>query len=321
MQRYGIPESGVVVLDVNTGKTLAYASYVNKGQPFDVNARAEAPAASVFKMVTGAALVESAGLNAESEQCYHGGRSRIIPDELRDDPKRDKWCATLATAMGQSINVVFGRLSQKYLTPSKLTAMGGALGFGASVPFAGQNEATKIDIPAEPLEFARASAGFWHTSLSPLAAAVLAQTIANDGVALEPRIVSAVISGKDRIWEDDGDAVVLRRAVKSSTANEVTKMMVQTVANGSAFKSFHDPSGKAYIPGVQIAGKTGTLTRAKENRFYTWFVGFAPAQKPEVAIAALVVNTPTWRIRAPALARDVLRVYFANKGLAGVTRP
>ena len=56
MQRYRVPEAGVVVLSVKTGKVLAYASYVNQGTPFDVNARAEAPAASVFKVVTGAAL-------------------------------------------------------------------------------------------------------------------------------------------------------------------------------------------------------------------------------------------------------------------------
>jgi hypothetical protein len=47
----------------------------------------------VFKVVTGAALVEEAGLNARTEQCYRGGKSRIQQDELRDDPKRDKWCA------------------------------------------------------------------------------------------------------------------------------------------------------------------------------------------------------------------------------------
>src|SRR5689334_7787245 len=82
MAKYRIPEGGVVVMDVKTGKLLAYASYVNQGEAFDVNARAEAPAASVFKVITGSALVEKAGLTSETEQCYHGGKSRILPDEL-----------------------------------------------------------------------------------------------------------------------------------------------------------------------------------------------------------------------------------------------
>ena len=55
MQKYRMPESGVVVMDVKTGKLLAYASYVNQGEAFDVNVRAEAPAASVFKVITGSA--------------------------------------------------------------------------------------------------------------------------------------------------------------------------------------------------------------------------------------------------------------------------
>jgi penicillin-binding protein A len=321
MRRYRVPEGSVVLMDVKSGNVLAYASHVNDGEKIDLNLRAEAPAASIFKIVTGAALVEKGGLSSATEQCYHGGRSRILADELRDDPHRDKWCATLGTAMGRSLNVVFGRLAQKHLNPEDLTAMGGALGFGAPVPFPVSNEPSQIDIPEEPLEFARTAAGFWNTSLSPLAGAVLAQTVANGGVALEPRIVRSVHRDNERIWAWDSEPRVLRRAIKPSTAREVTKMMVQTVASGSAFKSFHDDAGRPFLPGMQIAGKTGTLTRYKQERHYTWFVGFAPADKPEVAISALVVNTPSWRIKGPHLARDVLRAYFANKGSRGVTAP
>src|SRR5262245_2923700 len=57
METYRLPESGVVMMEVKTGRVLAYASYVAQNEKFDVNARAGAPAASVFKMVTGASLV------------------------------------------------------------------------------------------------------------------------------------------------------------------------------------------------------------------------------------------------------------------------
>jgi cell division protein FtsI/penicillin-binding protein 2 len=320
MAKYRLPEGGVVVMDVKTGKLLAYASYVNEGEAFDVNVRAGAPAASVFKVITGAALVEKGGLNSESEQCYHGGKSRILPDELIEDPRRDKWCATLSIAMGRSLNVVFGRLAQKHLTPEDVAQMGGAFGFGASIPFVVPNEPPKIEIPQEPFEFARASAGFWHTTLSPLLGASIAQTVANGGVTLEPRIVQAVARGGEELWREEREPRVLRRAIKAETAAQVSRMMRETVANGSAFKSFHDAKGKPYLPGVAVAGKTGTLTDYKLNRFYTWFVGFAPAEAPEVAISTLVVNTPSWRIKAPQLAREVLRTYFDKKGTSEPTR-
>lgn len=321
METYRIPRAGVVLMEVKTGRILAYASYVAEGEKVDVNVRAEAPAASVFKVVTGAALVEKAGLGAETEQCYHGGKSRIQADELEDNPRRDKWCATLGIAMGRSINVVFARLAQKHITPEDLTAVGGAFGFGAPVPFVVENQAPEIKLPADPLEFARSAAGFWHTTLSPLAGAAMAQTVANGGVTLEPRIVQSIMRDKDVLWQEDRAPRVVRRAVKPETAAELTRMMKQTVDNGSAFKSFHDSAGKAYLPDIPVAGKTGTLGEPDGSKLYTWFVGFAPANAPEVAVSTLVVNTPSWQIKAPQLARDALRAYFAKQGKKGVTAP
>lgn len=320
LRRYQIPEAGVVMMDVHTGKLLVYSSYVNKGDPFDVNARAEAPAASVFKVVTGSALVEKAGLNAASEQCYHGGKSSVTSEELEDNPEKDKWCASLAAAMGRSLNVVFARLAKKHLSVEQLTETAGAFGFGMPVPFDAINEPARIRLPEEPNEFARSAAGFWHTTLSPLAGTVLAQTIANSGLALRPRIVESVVDAEgETVFEAPSEASVLRRAVAPETATEVTRMMVQTTLNGSAHKAFFDAKGRPFIPGVTVAGKTGTLSRHQENRHYTWFIGFAPADKPKVAIAALAVNTPTWRIKGPDIAREVLQRYFEkqqNLGLA-----
>jgi cell division protein FtsI/penicillin-binding protein 2 len=215
--------------------------------------------------------------------------------------------------MGRSLNTVFARLARKHLTPEDLTQAGGALGFGAPVPFVVPNQAPRISIPDEPLAFARTAAGFWNTTLSPLAAASLAQTVANGGVALKPRIVRAIYRGTELEWTDRRPPRVLRRAIKRETAHELSRMMSQTVSKGTARKDFYDQQGHPYLPDVTVAGKTGTLTDHDSGRHYTWFVGFAPADKPEVALSALVVNTPAWRIKAPLLVRQVLRSYFARK--------
>jgi cell division protein FtsI/penicillin-binding protein 2 len=235
--------------------------------------------------------------------------------ELKDDPERDKWCATLGIAMGRSLNVVFGRLAQKHLTPEDLTKMGGAFGFGSPVPFEVKNEAPLIDIPAEPVEFARTAAGFWNTTLSPLAAASVAQTIASGGHTLKPFIVRSVSSGQDVVYQAPTGPTVVRRAIEQKTAGEVTRMMLHTVESGSAYSTFHDKRGRSFLPGIDVAAKTGTLTREKENRHYTWLVAFAPAKDPEIAVAALVVNSPEWRIKGPHLALEVLRTYFAEHPL------
>ena len=321
ISRYRLPQAGLLLMDVKTGRLLVYASGVNGEEPYDVNTRALPPAASVFKVVTGAALVERAGLNASTEQCYHGGKSRISPEELQDNPSKDHWCVTLGQAMGRSINVVFGRLAQKYLTPEDLERMGGAFGFGAPIPFAVKNEASKLKIPDNKIDFARTAAGFWNTTMSPLAAVSLGQTLAARGVAFEPRIVDRVFENGRVIWQDDEKPVVLRRAVKAETAAELTRMMLETVENGSARAAFRDAKGDSYLPGISVAGKTGTLSDNETSHHYTWFVGFAPADQPEIAVAALVVNNPTWHIKAPLLARNMLRAYFAKTGRKGVSMP
>ncbi len=319
--RYRMPEVGLLMMDVRTGRLLVYASGVTGSDPFDVNIRAEPPAASVFKVVTGAALVELAGLRATTEQCYHGGKSRISAEELEDNPARDKWCSTLAQAMGRSINVVFGRLAQKHLKPEDLERMGGAFGFGSPVPFAVKNDAPRLKVPENSIDFARTAAGFWNTTLSPLAAVCLGQTIASRGVSLEPVIVDRVLERGHVVWQYDAKPTVLRHAVKPETANELVRMMSETVENGSARAAFHDSKGEPYLPGIGVAGKTGTLSDNEANRHYTWFVGFAPTDQPEIAVAALVVNNPTWQIKAPLMARNLLRSYFAKAGRKGVTMP
>lgn len=321
LRKYQAPEAAVVAIAPKTGDVLAYASLKTNGPPSDLNVQALAPAASVFKLVTSAALVEKAGLTRLTEQCYRGGKSKISADELKDDAKRDKWCANLGIALGRSLNVVFGRLAQKHLTPEDLLEYGGAFGFGTKIPFPVDNQAPTIEIPEQPVEFARTAAGFWNTSLSPLAAAVMTQTVAHQGITLKPRIVRSVLEGKEPIWTMPEEPVVLRRALKKETAEELTKMMLLTVSDGSAHKVFHDRRGRPFLPNIPVAGKTGTLSEEKANRHYTWLVAFAPADAPEIAVAALVVNTPEWNIKGPHLARDVLRAYFASKGRPGVSAP
>ncbi|HMI94567.1 MAG TPA: penicillin-binding transpeptidase domain-containing protein, partial [Polyangiales bacterium] len=75
---------------------------------------------------------------------------------------------------------------------------------------------------------------------------------------------------------------------------------------------FHDPRGRPFLPGISVAGKTGSLSSDQPYRAYSWWIGFAPEDAPRVAVAALVVNTPKWRIKASYVAREALRYYLAS---------
>ena len=324
MSAHHLPEGAIVLMDVASGRLLVYASHVEKGPPRDLCAEATAPSASVFKIVTASALVEDAHLGADAKQCYSGGENRINSIDLVDDPQRDRWCTTLAGALGRSINTVFARLASRHLTPGQLEAMARRFGYGEPFSFDVPVQPSGLRIPSEPLEFARTAAGFWNTTLSPLEAAEMSAIVARDGEAVRPSVVDRLVVGGTVAWSA-ADGAPTRRVVSRETAAQLAAMMEHTVGEGTSWRAFHDGKGGAFLPGIPVAGKTGTLTDAETQRYYTWFTGYAPSHPQpgvrQVAVAVLVVNGPTWQVKANVVGRDLLRAYFAARGVSGVTRP
>jgi cell division protein FtsI/penicillin-binding protein 2 len=320
-----LPEAAIVLMDVDSGHLLVYASHIEGMPARDLCAEATAPSASVFKIVTAAALVEDAHLSPEMKQCYSGGEQRIAPADLAPDPRRDKWCGTLAGAMGRSVNAVFARLANEHLSGEQLEAMARRFGYGESPSFDVPVQPSALNVPKDPLEFARTAAGFWNTTLSPLEAAKISAIVARGGESVRPSIVDKIVTASGAVAWSAPAASPSRRAIALDTADKLASMMQHTVSEGTSFRAFHDAHGLTFLPGIAVAGKTGTLTDGAAHRYYTWFTGFAPAKgTPEVrrvALAVLVVNGPTWQVKANVLARDMLRAYFASRDVRGVTRP
>ncbi len=308
---YDVPFGGVVAVEPATGRLLAYVSH-SSAEPGvrDQVLDASAPSASVFKVITSAALLDH-GVGPNTTTCYHGGASALTAGELSDNPRLDSACISLSSALGSSVNVVFGKLALKHLDAQRLTRYASAFGFGQTLPFDAPTEPSRLDVPVEPVEFARTAAGFWHTHMSPLHAAMIVSTIANQGRMMRPYII-------DRIVDAKGDAVsqtepeLHRSVIERRTAEQVGQMMRTTITQGTARKTFYDHRGHPFLPGIDVAGKTGTLSKERPYRGYTWWVGFAPVDKPRIAIAALVVNSPKWRIKAGFVAREALHYYLID---------
>ncbi|HEX6240869.1 MAG TPA: penicillin-binding transpeptidase domain-containing protein, partial [Polyangiales bacterium] len=104
-----------------------------------------------------------------------------------------------------------------------------------------------------------------------------------------------------------------RSVLERRTAEQIARMMRLTVTTGTAKKFFFDDHGNPFLPGVEVAAKTGTLSKERPYRGYTWWIGFAPAAAPKIAVAALVVNSPKWRIKAGYVGREALRHYLFTK--------
>lgn len=313
LDRYDVPWAAVVAIEPTTGRVLAYVSHSSANPDAgDLVLDATPPTASVFKVITGAALVE-AGVSPEERVCYHGGYSRLGSADIVDDPARDRICNTLSDAMGGSINAIFAKLALRRLEPATLERYAAAFGFGHSLPFDVPTRPSPAEIPADDtLEFARTAAGFWHVHMSPLHGGLIAATIAADGRMPRAAIIERIVDpGGATLYQHEPST--FRSVIGRSTADVVTRMMERTVTSGTSRRAFHDPSGRPFLPGIAVAGKTGTLSAQTPYRGYTWWVGFAPANRPTIAVAALVVNTPRWRIKASLVAREALRYYLVER--------
>jgi membrane peptidoglycan carboxypeptidase len=162
------------------------------------------------------------------------------------------------------------------------------------------------------MERAKVAAGFWNVDLSPVHGAILASIFARGGVYQPPHIIAQVLGpdGSDLTPSPPDTQRVLNRDVAAA----VGEMMVATTEHGTARKSFVDAQGNPYVPGASVAGKTGSLTGKRAPALnYNWFIGFAPADHPEIAFAVLLANEPKWRIKAHYAARRLVQIYLERR--------
>ena len=286
---YQVPEGAIVVMDPKTGEIIAAAGY-RRGNDRHVALEPNYLAASTFKVITASALLDR-GLPMHKPICYHGGRRDVSLRQLEDNPRWDKACADLSRALAFSLNVPMAKWTHRLLSQMQLSARARRFGFSAPYSADARRCYGRADIPAGGLALAETGAGFGEVRMSAWHGALIASIVAQRGML--PLIVSG---GKET------------RVLPSAATEKLAQAMAQTVNAGTAFRSFRERRRYA-LKQYRAAGKTGTLTEGLgENwRETTWFIGFAPVDKPRVAVAAVIVNDPKWRIRAPYVGREALR--------------
>ena len=295
LKSYGVPYGAIAAIEPATGRVLALAEYRHdapgmRGLPV----KAVFPAASVFKTVTGAALL-SEGVSPDESVCFHGGKRRLDPKLLEDGP-HDGRCASFATAMGHSLNVIFGKLAKKNLDARLLRSWAEKFGFNTPFSFDEPMDVSVARIPEATFDMAKAAAGFGEVFLSPLHGAVLAGAIGNHGVMVPPVLFEGETGEPKRIMDDE-------------VAATLGDMLELSVTEGTASRAFRE-RGRYVLGPNRAAGKTGSICDKKPFRDFTWFVGWAPREAPKIAVAAVVVNSALWRVRAPYLGREALRMYL-----------
>ena len=199
--------------------------------------------------------------------------------------------------------------------------MAGKLGINGEVPIDVQVGEGSCQVPSGKEGLARAAAGFGRGKLTPLEAAYMMTVIARDGRRPPIRLIDHLLEPNGSRKAVSDPPVTVSRAMSSATASQLRRMLQVTVREGTAAKAFRDKRGNRYLGAHGGGGKTGTLSRGKPARLFSWYAGYAPSNKPRVAVAVMLANELRWWRKGNEVARDVLRAYFARKNFRGITHP
>jgi peptidoglycan glycosyltransferase len=264
---------------------------------YDRATQGQYPPGSTFKVVTAAAGLESGKITPETTIDAPG----VIIDEgheLRNDFSKDWGEISLDTALTNSVNTWFGQLGQQ-VGQDQLFATMEKFGFNSTPP---------IDLPSDqvepsgvfsegtllhrndPVDLARVAIGQERLLATPLQIAMVAAAVANKGKLMKPQIWNRVVDPDGRTVKHL-DPSEYSQAVSAKTAEELTTAMEGVVREGTGTN--------AAVSGATVAGKTGTAETpgnkacgGGEEENQAWFMGFAPAEDPKIAIAVSVECTP-----------------------------
>lgn len=321
----------IVALDPRSGAVLAWAS----APTFDntnIQAAIEAANASggadtsmydratlalytpgsTFKVLTLASALEN-GLATLDTTYDSPGRMEIGGADVVSIGERDHGKISLAKAFALSSNTVFGQVADG-LGAEKLVATARAFGYGQQLGLDFTTAASVMPNPEEMTEWELAWAGAGqpvgqgHTpgpQATVMQNALMAATIANNGIAMNPYVVSQILAPDGTVLKTTHGRS-LGQAVSSGTAEQVKQAMLDVVQNGTG--------SAAAIAGVKVAGKTGTAETNNANANST-FVGFAPYDTPTVAIAVVIEQNAKGEESAAAIGGQVLRAALATQGL------
>lgn len=321
----------IVALDPRSGAVLAWAS----APTFDntnIQAAIEAANASggadtsmydratlalytpgsTFKVLTLASALEN-GLATLDTTYDSPGRMEIGGADVVSIGERGHGTISLAKAFALSSNTVFGQVADG-LGAEKLVATARAFGYGQQLGLDFTTAASIMPNPEEMTEWELAWAGAGqpvgqgHTpgpQATVMQNALMAATIANNGIAMNPYVVSQILAPDGTVLKTTRGRS-LGQAVSSGTAEQVKQAMLDVVQNGTG--------SAAAIAGVKVAGKTGTAETNNATANST-FVGFAPYDTPTVAIAVVIEQNAKGEESAAAVGGQVLRAALATQGL------
>ncbi|AJE03907.1 penicillin-binding transpeptidase domain-containing protein [Geobacter pickeringii] len=311
MTQFQVPFGVFVAIEPKTGRVLAMASHSAIEPEWAGHAYYSIyPMASLFKIVTATAALEQKKVTPETVIPFRGGLYSESSRYWSNLPKRGAQQMDLTTAMGKSVNPVFGRLACDIAGRESVLRCAERYGFNHPLLPGTPVLPSKAEHPTTDDQLRLMGAGLGReVKISPLHAAVLMASIANGGTMYAPSLVDEVKSATGEVAYVHRPKP-LRTVVTPEVAAQLTKMLSSTVNSGTSRRAFHDRRGRPKFTDIHIAAKTGSINGTDPEGHYNWFAAYAPVEDPQIALAALVINRDKWKIKASYLGEQALEAFF-----------
>ncbi len=314
LRRYGSDFASVVVIDNETGGVLAAVDYTKKNRKFgkSLSFASTNPAASVFKVITAAELLENTDISPETYFSYNGKATTLYKYQLRD--RKNRWTRKipLEKAFAYSNNVVFGKAALKNTDLSSLSKMANKFGFNQSLLQLIDVGDSELMNEQDRYALAELASGFNRkTNISPLHGAVIASVIANNGLLKRPALIKEVRDKNHNrtVWEPKFS---VERVLSTETAAGMQHMMELTVKRGTARGAFRSRYMRK-LRHLDIGGKTGTITGGFPYGKRDWFISYAKPKDGSnkgISICVMIVNVKKWYIKSTVLTKKIMEHYY-----------
>ncbi len=307
------PDYGVfVAMDARTGRIITMASRTqgNAGAE-NLALKATFPAASIFKVVTAGAVLDTEKVSPNTKIAFNGSSHTLYRRNVVDT-KENRWTRrmTIREAFGSSVNTIFGKLGLFYAGPETLRAYAERFHFNHPIraDFAIQTGYSRFTAD-DPWSVVAAASGFTlDNTMSPVQGAMIAAAVANDGVMMEPYLVDSVTNAQgEPLYQASPKRASI--VVGPETARQLRELFEHTIVSGTSRKSFRGALKKRSFDTVEFGGKTGSLTGTNPRGKCDWFIGYARFGDQRIAVAALTVNEKNWRVKSSMLAQLFLTDY------------
>ena len=305
-----VPYGVFVAIEPASGRILAMTSHSSIDPGWSKSAYYDLyPMASLFKIITASAALESRKITPETVIEFRGKATSENPRYWEASPRGKNNRMDVSYAMGKSINPVYGRLARDLAGKASVMESANRFGFNQSLLPGTSAKESRAAEPQSTHDLMLMGAGLDHeVKISPLHAAVMMAAIANGGKMMAPGLTDRITDGKG-VNKELFAPRELRSLVSPETASALTRMLSSTVTSGTSRRAFHDKRGRPRL-NVDIAAKTGSINGSDPRGHYSWFAAFAPAHNPRIALVALVINQDKWKIKSTQVGEQALEEFF-----------